>query len=269
MAIRIGQSTRRQFLRAATVGVSGVGLARVSPAQKRARRTFLLVHGAWHGGWCWRRVADILEARGHKVYTPTLTGLGERSHLLTGSINLETHITDIVNVFKWEDLENTVLCGHSYGGWVISGAIEQVQPRVSSIVFLDAFVPEDGQTGYDLTAERNRPAIDEAVGKRAISRPAVAAESFQVNPKDRAWVDGKMTPQPIGVYFQKIRLTGARERVPRRTYIRATNFTSLPFDRFLARAKANPGWRTYEVPSGHDVMVDNPARLAEILLEVA
>jgi len=206
--------SRREILKLGAMGaVVGAAAFHQPPAvaQTSARRTFVFVHGAWHGGWCWRRVADILETRGHKVYTPTLTGLGERSHLLTGSINLETHITDIVNVFKWEDLDNAVLCGHSYGGWVISGAIEQVRPHVSSIVYVDAYVPEDGQTVYDLTQEQNRPAIDETVRTRAISRPPQPAESYRVNPRDRAWVDGKTTPQPMGVYFQKIKLTGARE----------------------------------------------------------
>jgi hypothetical protein len=204
-----------------------------------------------------------------QITTSPLTGLGERSHLLTSSINLDTHIADIVNVFKWEDLEHAVLCGHSYAGWVISGAIEHVQPQVSSLVFLDAFVPEDGQTGYDLAPEPNHTSIEQAIRTGAVSRPAPPAESFQVNAKDRAWVDGKMTPQPLGVALQKIKMTGARDRVSKRTSIRATNYPSLPFVRYLARAKANPGWRTYEVPSGHDVMVDMPERLAQILVDVA
>lgn len=266
--------SRREILKLGAIGaVVGSAFERppaLAQSSGPARRTFVLVHGAYHGGWCWRRVADILEARGHKVYTPTLTGLGERSHLLTSSINLDTHIADIVNVFKWEDLEDAVLCGHSYAGWVISGAIEHVLAQVSSLVFLDAFVPEDGQTGYDLAlSETQHASIEQAIRTGAMSRPAPPAESFQVNPKDRAWVDSKMTPQPLGVALQTIKLTGARDRVSKRTYIRATNFPSPRFDRYLARATANPGWHTYEVPSGHDVMVDMPERLAQILVDVA
>src|SRR6516225_4830262 len=117
-----------------TEPATGPGAA---PAKaETAPKTFVLVHGAWHGGWCWRRVADVLERQGHKVFTPTLTGLGERSHLMSRDINLDTHITDIVNVFKWEDLKDVVLVGHSYGGWVTSGAVERVAPRVASIVFV-------------------------------------------------------------------------------------------------------------------------------------
>ena len=117
--------------------------------------TFLLVHGAWHGGWCWRRVSDLLEQQGHKVFTPTMTGLGERAHLLDGKINLSTHITDIVNVIKWEDLKDICLVVHSYGGFPGSAAIEQIGDRVSSIVWLDAFKPENGQRLIDTIPPRH------------------------------------------------------------------------------------------------------------------
>ena len=113
----------------------------------KSRRTFVLVHGTSYGGWCWRRVADRLEAMGHKVYTPTLTGVGERSHLMSASTNLDTHILDVVNVILWENFDDVVLCGHSYGGWIISGVVEKILPKISSIVFLDAFMPENGQKG--------------------------------------------------------------------------------------------------------------------------
>jgi len=263
--------TRRQILEAAGIGAAGV-LLRSAPAEaqpSQQRRTFVLVHGAWHGGWCWRRVADRLQAAGHAVFTPTLTGLGERSHLMRHDITLDTHITDVVNVFKWENIENAVLCGHSYGGWPISGAIEQVLPQVASIVFLDAFVPRDGQTGLDVASATGREAIERALKEGAVSRPAPTAESFNVNPKDRAWVDAKMTPQPLGVSTQNIRLTGARERVPKKAYVRATNFQNPTFDAFFAEAKAKAGWRTFAVSSGHDVMVDEPDQLTKILLDAA
>jgi pimeloyl-ACP methyl ester carboxylesterase len=123
-----------------------------------AAQTFLLVHGAWHGGWCWRRVADLLQAKGHKVFAPTMTGLGERSHLMRAGIDLSTHVTDIVNVMKWEGLSGVVLCGHSYGGMVVSGVAEQMADKIASIVFLDAFVPENGDAMADLTSQVVRDA---------------------------------------------------------------------------------------------------------------
>src|ERR1041385_3234717 len=111
--------TRRSIVSAAATGVGAAALG-PTPALAQAQKTFVLVHGAWHGGWCWRRVADLLEKQGHKVYTPTLTGLGERSHLMRADISLDTHITDVVNVIKWEDLHNICLVAHSYGGWPVS-----------------------------------------------------------------------------------------------------------------------------------------------------
>src|SRR2546430_11596775 len=138
---------RRGMLASAGVGGSAAALGGTAArAQTGARNTFVLVHGAWHGGWCWRRVADLLQQRGHKVFTPTMTGWGERSHLIDGKINLTTHVTDIVNVIKWESLKDIVLVGHSYGGIIISGVAEAMRDAIGSIVFLDAFVPGNGDS---------------------------------------------------------------------------------------------------------------------------
>jgi pimeloyl-ACP methyl ester carboxylesterase len=232
-------------------------------------RTFVLVHGAWHGGWCWSRVADRLRGGGHTVFTPTLTGLGERSHLLRAGIDLKTHIADVINVMKWERLGDVVLCGHSYGGLVISGVAEQMAGAIRSIVFLDAFVPHDGDSGYDLTGPAVREGIEAALRRGDIGMPPRSAEAFGVNAADRAWVDSLCVPQPIGTFTDKIALTGARDRIARKSYIRAASYANPGFDRALAAAKSDPSWRTYEVPCGHDVMVDAPDRLTEILLEAA
>ena len=235
----------------------------------KSRRTFVLVHGTSYGGWCWRRVADRLEAMGHKVYTPTLTGVGERSHLMSASINLDTHILDIVNVILWENLDDVVLCGHSYGGWIISGVVEKILPKISSIVFLDAFMPENGQKGLDLNSPQAREAVLMAIREGKVSRPPVPAEYYGVNEADRAWVDSKTTPQPIGISLQPIVLTGARDRVPKKTYVRAHGYVQPSFDDALAKVKKDPSWRIYELNCGHDVMLDMPDRMIEILLESA
>ncbi len=234
-----------------------------------ARKTFVLVHGAWHGGWCWRRVADLLEKAGHRVFAPTLTGLGERSHLLHRDINLDTHIADIVNLVKWEDLGGVVLAAHSYAGFPVSGAIEQIFDRVAAAVFIDAFLPEDGQKSLDLASDFTRKATMEAVAKGEISQPPPPAARFGVNERDRAWVDSKLTPHPVGVQLQPIKLTGARERVAKKIYIRAPQYPQPAFDKYYLAKKADPSWRTYGVLCGHDVMIDMPERLAEMLLEVA
>jgi pimeloyl-ACP methyl ester carboxylesterase len=203
----------------------------------------VLVHGAWHGGWCWRRVADLLEAQGHKVFTPTLTGLGERSHLLGPDINLDTHIADVVNVFRWEGIERAVLCGHSYGGWVISGAVEELESRVSAIVFVDAHLPQNGAAGMETS--HHREWIEAALRDGAMGIRKPTAEYFGVNEQDRAWVDDKLTNQPIGVSQQAIRLTGARERVPKKAYVWASQFPSTTFKaNFLTKRLPTAGRHT-------------------------
>jgi pimeloyl-ACP methyl ester carboxylesterase len=231
--------------------------------------TFVLVHGAWHGGWCWQRVAEPLRRGGHVVFTPTLTGLGERSHLLRAGIDLTTHVTDVVNVMKWEGLSDVVLCGHSYGGMVISGAAEQMAPAIRSIVFLDAFVPQNGEAVQDLTGPAVQDIARATLQRGDLAMPPRSAEAFGVNEADRPWVDRLCVGQPIGTFTEKMALTGARDRIARKSYIRAASYANPGFDRALAAAKSDRSWRTYEVPSGHDVMVDMPERLVEILLQVA
>jgi pimeloyl-ACP methyl ester carboxylesterase len=263
--------TRRGMLASASAGAGAAAIGG-SPAmaQTGARKTFVLVHGAWHGGWCWRRVADLLEKQGHKVFTPTLTGVGDRSHLLSKDINLDTHIADIVNLIKWEELRDICLVAHSYGGWPCSGVIEHTLERISSIVWLDAFKPEDGQRGFDFASEFSRKALLQSVEKGEAGRPAPKAEAFFVNEKDRAWVDSKLTQQPNGVALQPIKLTGSREKVAKKTYIRAAKYPQPTFDKALAECKADKSWRTFETTAaGHDVMVDAPEWLVEILLQVS
>jgi pimeloyl-ACP methyl ester carboxylesterase len=230
------------------------------------RRTFVLVHGAWHGGWCWRRVADRLADAGHRVFTPTLTGLGERSHLLDAKTDLATHITDVVNVLRWEGLERVVLCGHSYGGFVISGVVERMEEKIAAMVFVDALVPETGESAADSASAAARERIAEALGKGAATVDPVPAAVFAVNAQDRAWVDRLCTPQPLATLTQQALLSGARERIARKVYVRATGYPSPAFDAALAKASASPSWRAVTLECGHDVMVDRPGELAEILL---
>jgi pimeloyl-ACP methyl ester carboxylesterase len=267
--------TENQYDRRAALAVMGsvtaaAGVSAVGSAQAQAApRTFVLVHGSWHGGWCWSRVARTLRKQGHDVYTPTLTGLGERSHLMSGLITLDTHITDVVNVIKWENLENIVLVGHSYAGFVVSGVAERASSAISSIVFLDAFLPENGQKVIDLAPPELRATSLAAIARNEVSRPVPPAKAFGVNDKDQPWVDAKTTPQPALVSVQPIVMTGARDKIGKKTYIRATSYPNPKFDEYFARLKGDQAWRTFGVPCGHDVMVDMPERLAEILMEAA
>ena len=231
-------------------------------------KTFILVHGAWHGGWAWRRVVDRLRTRGHTVFAPTLTGLAERAHLLRPGIDLSLHIADVLGVIKYEQLRDIVLVGHSYGGCVISGIAEAMPDAIQSIVFLDAFIPDNGDSTLDLVQPAVQEVIRGALARGEITVPVRDAAAFKVNEKDRAWVDSLATPQPIATMTEKLTLTGARERIAKKTYIRASGYPNVSFEKALARVKADPSWRTYEVPCGHDVMIDDPGRLTEILLEV-
>ena len=255
-------TTRRDIV-VASLGIvavtASVGLGHAQTVSK----TFVLVHGAWGGGWVWRRVADLLEKRGHKVFAPTMTGVGERSHLLDVKVNLATHINDIVNLIKWERLDDIVLVGHSYGGVVITGVVEQMERAISSIVFLDAFVPENDQSLADIGL---LPPVRVAIEKREVAVSSPSAQFFGVNENDRAWVDAMSTPHPLSTFTDKITETGARERVARKVYVRATA-AGRGFDGVYTKYRSTPGWRTYEVPCGHFVMIDMPERLAEILLE--
>ena len=260
--------TRRGMLAGATAAAGTAVLG--TPAVAQNAKTFVLVHGAYHGGWCWRRVSDLLEKRGHKVFSPTLTGLGERSHLLSKDTDLDTHITDIVNVIKWEDLKDTCLVVHSYGGWPGSGAVEQTLDRISAVVWLDAFKPENGQVGLEYISEFSRKALVEAVAKGELSRRPPKAETYSISEKDYAWIDSKLTPQPNGVSIQPIKLTGALQKVAKKTYIRAPRYPQPAFDKAYAECKADKTWRTFETTaSGHDVMIDAPDWLVEILLQVS
>ena len=266
------EGTRRSIVggMAAGAGLAALADGLVGAAQAQSgRKTFVLVHGSSAGGWCYRRVADLLEKAGHKVYAPTLTGLGERAHLMSGLITLDTHITDVANVIRWENLESFVLVGHSYGGWIISGVAEQFPGKIASIVFLDAFMPENGQRVLDTNSPRSRAEIEQAQKKAEVSRPAPPASVWKVNEKDQPWVNEKFTAQPVGVAFTPIRLTGARDRVPKKTYVRAKGYENPNFEAYYAKVKSDPSWRTYEMPCGHEVMIDMPERTAEILLEVA
>ena len=270
MANDAGPPLTRRAVLASTAG--GAGAAAVSGPAAMAQApaggtTFVLVAGAWHGGWCWRRVSDRLERKSHKVFSPTFTGVGERSHLLDAKINLAIHVADIVNVIKWEDLNDIVLIGHSYAGVVISVVAEQMQGRIASIVFLDAFFPENGESLADTAPPPARDAILGAKQRGATTIPPRSAAASNVNEKDRAWVDAMCTPHPIDTLIDKVTLTGARERIAKRSYIRARGYPQPAFDKAYDKLEASAGWRVYEMPCGHDAMVDMPDRLVEILID--
>lgn len=227
---------------------------------------FVLVHGAWHGSWCWARVRDLLAAQGHRVFTPTLSGLGERSHLLSPAIDIETHVLDVANLIRWEELCDIVLVGHSYGGVIVRHVADRLPERIATLVYLDAFVPDHGQSLNDLAPDFavmfREQAREHGEGWRI---PPVPSAVFAVNPADAAWMDAQCTAQPLATFEMPAVLTGACDTVADIGYILASAFPGSPFPQFHARA-AQRGWWREEIACGHDVMLDAPKILADMLL---
>jgi pimeloyl-ACP methyl ester carboxylesterase len=232
--------------------------------------TFVLVHGAWHGGWCWRKVVARLRAGGQAVYAPTLTGLGERAHLAGPTVGLDTHVQDVLGLLACEDLRAVVLVGHSYGGLIVEGVAEQAPERLAHLVYLDALVADDGQSALDLLAPPARDAIEPLVrGGESFPLPDVEATLDRygvVDPAERGWMAERLVPQPGKTLTDRLRLTGRGRGLPR-TFILCTR-RSTP-SRDAERARSEPGWRLREIDSGHDAMITAPGKLSELLMEAA
>ena len=232
--------------------------------------TFVLVHGAWSGGWCYAKVAALLRSRGHTVFTPTLTGQGERAHLLSGAVNLSTHIADVLGVFHYERVSAAVLAGHSYGGMVVTGVADRIADRVSALAYLDAFIPQDAQSLFDINIAANTQRFLENAGSHGgLAIPAPSAEYFGVNAADAATVDALATPFPLGCMTEKAKLSGAYRGVKRHLYVHGTVLPrESPFRRFYEQAKAS-GWSAHTLACGHHVMLDKPEETAALLESVA
>jgi pimeloyl-ACP methyl ester carboxylesterase len=225
---------------------------------------FVLVHGAWHGGWCWRFVRPLL--KGHEVFTPSLTGLGERSHLARPDIDLDTHIADVVSLLEMEDLHDVVLVGHSYGGMVVTGAADRVPERIQRLVYLDAFVPENGKCLLDYAVpERAARMREEGAHTGSVTPPPLSLWGL-TKPEHIDFVKPREVRHPFGTMVQKIRLTGAVERLPR-TFIYCSSPATGSFDQFAAKYRAAPGWKFLELATGHDAMILMPERVAALLQE--
>lgn len=221
-------------------------------ANKKA--TIVIVHGAWVGGWRWRAVANLLIGRGHEVFTPTLTGLGERAHLTSRDVNLTLHARDIANLIKYEQLNNILLVGHSYGGMPIS-AVTEIVPEgvIGSILYLDAFFPENDQCLNDLVpGPLHLPPTPE---EYLVAPPRVNLVGFNAHmtADDRSSYEERRTPQSVYCFNEKARLQGARERIPQKTYVAATGYKNDTFVPMANKLRQRPGWRVEEMPFTHDL----------------
>jgi pimeloyl-ACP methyl ester carboxylesterase len=221
--------------------------------------TFVLVHGGGHGGWCWRDLAPLLRDAGHDVFTPTLTGLGERSHLLSAGVDLDTHVTDVAHVLEYEDLRDVVLVGHSYGGTVVLGVADRAPDRVGRLVFLDAAAPADGQSAIDLV---DSPTLEQAGG-----RVVDGVELFLfpdrskdplfgvTDPGTLAWMRDRLTPHPWRSFAQPLELTDP------------ARLAAIPTYHVTRKGAPEPG-RRWVIDAGHDLMLTAPAETAAALLAI-
>lgn len=230
---------------------------------------FVLVHGAFQGGWVYARVARMLRGAGHEVYTPTLTGLGERSHLADRAINLDTHIQDIVNVFKYEDITDAILCGHSYGGMVITGVASEIGERIRTLFYLDAYAPAKGQSLMSIAGAQIALAFLDQASESGGLIPAIPANIFNVNQADAAWVDSMSVPQPLATFAQAAKAGVESVSVPNRTYVFATANGGDWFTSTYAVLKDDPQWTMHTALCGHNIMLDSPVELTSLLLKEA
>jgi pimeloyl-ACP methyl ester carboxylesterase len=235
--------------------------------------TYVLVHGGGHGGWCYQRVAHLLRAEGHDVYTPTLTGLGERAHLLDDKVDLERHIADVAAVLRFEDLRDVILVGHSYGGMVITGAADRVPERVGRLVYLDAATPRNGQSLVDVAGpviNAVRPMGEVVDGMELVLLPAPdAGLLYGVNdPADLAWMADRLTPHPWVCFAQPLALQNEEALWAIPQYHIVCTSTLPTRDRDLM-AKARSEGRLWDIDTGHDLMITEPEKTAAALRQVA
>ena len=228
--------------------------------------TILVAHGAWSAGWAWKKMRPLMRQRGHDLHTPTYTGIGERSHLANPEIELDTHITDVLNVLELEDLRDVVLIGHSYGGMVATGVADRAAGRLSQLVYLDAFVPRDGQSLLDLlppdTASRMREVVKTTGDGWRVPPNPMPPDTPEA---DLAWAMPRRVMQPVKTFEERLRLTGAVEGLPR-TYIYCTKTPPGDvFGQFARRAKSERGWRHFEIDSSHNPHITIPESFAALL----
>ena len=229
--------------------------------------TFVLAHGAWSSAWAWKKVRPLMRERGHEFFAPSLTGLGERAHLANPAIDLDLHIQDVVNVLEYEDLEDVILLGHSYGGMVATGVADRSAPRLQQLVYLDAFVPRNGQSLQDFVppehAKHQREhALD---GWRVPANPVPPDTSAE----DKVWIEARRMTQPIETVTQKISLKNGETKLPR-SYIYCTRKAAGdPFKQFADRFKNDKAWRYFELDASHSPNVTAPNALMDVLDRIA
>jgi pimeloyl-ACP methyl ester carboxylesterase len=261
---------RRRDVFTVAAGVAA-GTHAVSAAETKptgARKTYVLVHGAWHGGWCWKHVTPLLRAAGHEVFVPTLTGLGERAHLATPAVNLSTHVADVVNLITFEELSNVILVGHSYAGHVVPLVADRIKSQLRHLVFVDAVLAVDGKPFLAPGAgeERAKAAKDGYLQ----DPPDVTWFGIPADHPEAAWVRRHLTPHPLPTLMETVHFqNGGHAGLPK-TYIRCLKRRDMSQpDPVEPMVKGKPEWTWLTMDTGHDAMVTQPKQLADLLLAVA
>lgn len=229
---------------------------------------FVLVHGAWHGAWCWRKVLPGLWQAGHRAFAVSLTGVGEKAHLMSPAIRLGTHVQDVVELVEAEELDRCILVGHSYGGMAITGAADRLAGRVGHLVYVDAMVPHDGECWSSSHDEATRASRRAAIAQHgALPPPDVSV--FGLSGDDAAWVQRRQRPQPGGVYDDPLNFDAARLASLPRTFIDCVAPALGTIAQSRRRVRSEPGWTVHTLQTGHDPMVSAPQDLLRLLLSVA
>ncbi len=254
---------------ACAAALSATITAHSQPAPGRTARTYVLVHGSWHGAWCWDRTVQELRTRGHRVFAVTQTGLGERKHLIGAADHIDVYVNDIVNLIEAEELNDVILVGHSFGGIPITGAAARLPGRINSLVYLDAGVPRPGESALSpLSPEEQalrRKAVVNVGGVEVLLPPSEVPSFWGLSGTDAEWVKRRMTPHPFATYATPLRFDDAVwEKLPR-TYVQCTAPRHPALGAMQARLRGDRKWRWIEFAAGHDGMVSHPSQLADIL----
>lgn len=266
---------RRNFSK----GALGLAMGALAATHVRAQnkpatakqKTFVLVHGAWYGGWCWKKVAKELRAAGHYVSTPTCPGLGEAKHLLSKNIDLTTHITSITNHIQYEGLSDVILVGSGFSGLIISGVADRIPRSLAKLVYLDALVVPNGVSAFDaqpaeITKQRREQAARDG-GGIAIPPPPLSSYNL-VTDEDKAWVGALLTPHPLGPYEEKFRLEHSLGNGVPRIYVDCVATAYPPLAKLKKDIRTQPGWTWMELNARHDVMVTEPHVLNTFLQSI-
>jgi pimeloyl-ACP methyl ester carboxylesterase len=235
--------------------------------------TIVIVHGMFDGGWSWRRVVALLQAAGHEVFSPTLTGLGERSHLANPAIDLETHVQDILHVLQYEDLADVRLVGHSMAGFVIASVADRARERLARLIYLDAHVPENGESFLDLVGDERRVTLEQVVREQGdgwrLPPPSFARDpgaDSQATEELWRWFQPRLAPQPFKTLTQPVKLTYPSDATLQRAYILCAKDHTGELEPRMERIRANPAWRWREIDADHLAHVTAPETLANALL---